>query len=76
MGMARIGEGQHEAADIRLLQSRQDVFERHVAIVRRFGIAPAHMEADAVARNVAERLLMVATTCSTNSTNTATGLSL
>ena len=53
--MARIGERQHEAADIGLLQGRQDVVERHVAVVRRFRVAPAHVQADAVARNVDER---------------------
>ena len=55
MGVARIGERQHEAADVRLLQRGEDVRERHVGIVRRFRIAPAHMQADALARDVRER---------------------
>ena len=32
--MPRIGEWQHEAAHIRLLQGRQDVPERNVAVMR------------------------------------------
>ena len=52
--MPRVGEGQHKAADIGLFQQRQDLFERHVAIVRPLVIAPADMQSDAVARNVGD----------------------
>ena len=51
----RVGEGQHEAADLGLLQDRQDVFERHVAIVRPLVIAPADMQPHPVARDVDDR---------------------
>ena len=53
--MARVREGQHKAADIRFLQDRQDVFERHVLVVRALVIAPADMQAHAVARHVRDR---------------------
>ena len=53
--MARVGERQHEAADIGLLQDRQDVVERHVAVVRPLVIAPADMEPHPVARHVDDR---------------------
>ena len=53
--VARVGERQDEAADIRLLQDRQDVGERHVAVVRPLVIAPADMEAHPVARHVDDR---------------------
>ncbi len=57
VSVARIGEGQEEAADIGLLDDRQDVGERHVAIVRTLVIAPADMQAHLVARDVLERLV-------------------
>ena len=54
VGVPRIGEWQNQAAHIGGEQRRQNVVQRHVAIVRRFGIAPAHMQAHAVARHVDE----------------------
>ena len=40
MLMPGVGEGQHEPADIGLLEERQDVGERDVAIVRPLVISP------------------------------------
>ena len=57
VGVARIGEGQYEAADVGLLQGRKDVLKRNIAIVWRFRVPPAHVQADAVARNVSQRLI-------------------
>ena len=56
MRVARIGEGQHEAADLGLQDHRQDVLERHVAVVRALVIAPADVQPDAVARDALQRL--------------------
>ena len=65
--MARIGERQHEAADLGLLQGGQDVFERHVGSRAAIRNCPSTR---AGARGRAEccssAWLMVATTCSTN----------
>jgi hypothetical protein len=54
MGVARVGEREEEAADLGLLDDRQNIGERHVAIVRPFVIAPADVQAHPVARNVFE----------------------
>ena len=53
--MARIGERQHEAADIQLAQDRHDLVQLHIAVVRAFVIAPARVQPDAVARDVDQR---------------------
>ena len=75
MRMARIGERQHEAADIQLAQDRHDLVQFHVAVMRAFIVSPADMQADAVARDIDERLLMVATTRSTKPRKSPSGLS-
>jgi hypothetical protein len=43
VGVARISERQHEAADLRFEQGRKNVRERNVAVVRRFRVSPAHV---------------------------------
>ena len=53
--MPRIGERQNKAADFGGKQSGENVLERHIAIVRRFGIPPAYMQAHAVTRHIDER---------------------
>ena len=53
----RIGEGQNEPADIGFEQERQDVLQRHIAIVRTLVVAPANMQAHPIARHVDERLV-------------------
>ncbi len=55
VGVARIGERQHEAANLGLLEDGQDVGERHVAVVRPLVVAPAHVQAHALARNIDQR---------------------
>ena len=50
--VARVGEREHEAADLRLPDDRQDVGERHVLVVRALVVAPAHVHAHALARDV------------------------
>src|SRR5262249_16083715 len=57
VGVPRSGERQYEAADVGMLQGRKDILERNVAIMRRFRIPPAHVQSDAVARDVSERLV-------------------
>src|ERR1700746_1033180 len=52
---ARGGEREEEAADISLLDDRQDIGERHIAIVRTLVIAPADMQTHLIPRNVVER---------------------
>ena len=57
MLMPGIGEGQHEPADIGLLEERQYVGERDVAIVGPFVISPAHVEPHPVARHIDDCLV-------------------
>ena len=54
VGVARVGEGEKEAADLGLFDDRQNVGERHIAIMRPLVIAPADMQAHPVARDVFE----------------------
>lgn len=53
--VARAGEGEIQGSDVRLLHGRQNILERHVAVVRRFRIAPADVKAHPVGWNVLER---------------------
>ena len=53
--MARVGERQHEAADVQLAQDRHDLVQLHVAVVRTFVVAPARVQANAFARDVDQR---------------------
>ncbi len=48
MGVARVGEGKDERADVRLVEQRQDVVEIDVEVVGRLVVAPAGVEADTV----------------------------
>ena len=57
MLMPGIGEGQHEPADICLLEDRQYVGERDVAIVRPLVISPADVEPYPVARHIDDCLV-------------------
>src|ERR1700677_3728748 len=57
MGMAWIGEWQHQGADVHSCHQRENRRKRHVAIVRRLIISPAYVHADLVARNVTQRLI-------------------
>ena len=57
-----ICEWQNEGADIRLPNDRQDFTQRHVEVVRALVIAPTDMQPNAVAWQVAQALLMAATT--------------
>ena len=73
--VARVGERQHEAADLRLLDGRQDLGERHVAVVRAFVVAPAGVQPHPLARHVGERVVDRAITRSTKPTNSPSGRS-
>ena len=55
--MPGIGEGQHEPADIGLLEERQYLCERDIAIVRALVISPADVEPDPVARHIDDCLV-------------------
>ncbi len=55
VGVARIGERQHQAADIGLEQHRQDILKGDVAIMWRFRIAPAYMQTHPLARDIPDR---------------------
>ena len=57
MLMPGIGERQHEPADISLLEERQYVGERDVAIVRPLIISPADVEPHPVARHIYDGLV-------------------
>src|SRR6476469_8044291 len=57
MLMPWIGEGQHEPTDICLLEERQYVGERDVAIVRPLVISPADVEPHPVARHIYDCLV-------------------
>ena len=50
--VARIGKGQTERADLRLIQDRQDLRAGYVVHVRAVAIAPARMEAELVGGDV------------------------
>jgi len=54
VGVPRVGEREEKAADLGLPDDRQNVGERHIAIVRSLVIAPADMQAHPVARDVFE----------------------
>jgi hypothetical protein len=57
MQMPGIGEGQYEPADIGLLEERQYLGERDVAIVRPLLISPTDVEPYPVARHIDDRLV-------------------
>ena len=46
VGVAGVGHRQHERADVRLVQQRQDLVERDVVGVRALVVAPAHVQPD------------------------------
>ena len=48
MRVTRPGEGQIQSPDVRLLNDRQDILKRYVAIVGTFRIAPTHVQAHTV----------------------------
>ncbi len=50
-------ERQHEAADVGLPQQREDLGQRHVAVVRALVVAPADMQPHALARHGGERVV-------------------
>ena len=57
MRVPRIGEGEEEGADIRFPDDRENVGQRHIAIVRALVIAAADMQPDAVARHILQGLV-------------------
>src|SRR3984893_15663296 len=57
MRVPRIGKGEEEPADIGLLDDRQDIGERHVAIVRPLVIAPTDMQPHTVAPDIFDGLV-------------------
>ena len=52
--MAGIGERQHPGTNARGPKHRYNVFERHVVVVRAFGIAPADVQPHVLGRDVAD----------------------
>src|SRR5215813_8163400 len=48
MRVTRAGEGQIQSPDVRLLNDRQDILKRDIAVMRTFRIAPTHVQAHTV----------------------------
>ena len=55
--VARIRHRDHQRANMRLVQLRQNRFERNVVIVRSLVIAPAHVQPYAVGRDLFDRAI-------------------
>ena len=60
VGVARVGERQHEGADVGPQDGGCDLAQGHVAVVRRLVVAPAHVQPHALARDAGKRAVDLA----------------